>query len=304
VPERAYYSDTVVDFLSRDDTFILGKLTSASGFAIDLPQREAWLEEIRILKDALQRFEAGHVFLEFVVPRLGKRIDAVVLLDDSIFVVEFKVGARHFASADIHQVWDYALDLKNFHETSREQPIKPVLVITGFRGELHLGPERPDDQVFDPARVTADRLGDFLAGIPALPQATALVAREWQDGRYRPTPTIIEAATSLFRRHSVQEIARHDAGAKNLARTAEAIASIIERSRDLGWKSICLVTGVPGAGKTLVGLDVATRFLDASSDLHSQRQGRTRETPGSLDAQRRRATGCPGLYTGGASLPR
>jgi Uncharacterized conserved protein (DUF2075) len=96
-----------------------------------------------------------------------------------------------------------------------------------------------------------------------------LVAREWQDGRYRPTPTIIEAATSLFRRHSVQEIARHDAGAKNLARTAEAIARIIERSRNLGWKSICLVTGVPGAGKTLVGLDVATRFLDASSDLHS-----------------------------------
>ena len=87
----------------------------------------------------------------------------------------------------------------------------------------------------------------------------------WQSGRYRPTPTIIEAATRLYRRHSVQEIARHDAGAKNLARTSEKVASIISHSRDASFKSICFVTGVPGAGKTLLGLDVATRFQDAGS---------------------------------------
>ena len=269
VSDRAYYSDTIASFLSRDDLTVLGELTAASEFDVDLPQRDAWRQEVRVLRSALLAFNDGHVFLEFVVPRLGKRIDAVLLLHGRLIVLEFKVGARFFARADIDQVWDYALDLKNFHETSRDRSIWPGLVITGNSGRLAEGEERAEDKVAEPTLVSSDRLGEWLARVAGPRAEEAPAANEWQRGRYRPTPTIIEAATSLYRRHSVKEIARHDAGAKNLAQTSAAVARIIESSRDNGWKSICLVTGVPGAGKTLVGLDVATRFQDAESELHS-----------------------------------
>ncbi len=269
VTDRAYYSDTLSGFLSRDDLWVLGELTAASEFDVDLSQRGAWLQEMHVLRDALRPFAQGHVFLEFVVPRLGKRIDAVLLLHGQIIVLEFKVGATSFARADIDQVWDYALDLKNFHETSHGRSIRPGLVITESAGKLEEGAERADDKVTDPTLVSSDRLGEWLTRVAGRRAEESVGANEWQSGRYRPTPTIIEAATSLYRRHSVKEIARHDAGAKNLAQTSAAVARIIERSRDNGWKSICLVTGVPGAGKTLVGLDVATRFQDAESELHS-----------------------------------
>jgi len=267
--QRAYYTDTIADFLARDEAFVLGKLTEQSEFEVDISQRDAWLEEVRVLREALAAFTDGEVFLEFVVPRLGKRIDVVVLIRGTVFVLEFKAGEKSFLRADVDQVWDYALDLKNFHETSRDRPIRPALVITGARGLLVEGVERVGDQVADPARLSGDRLGEWLAwlGRPRVEESVA--GTDWQSGRYRPTPTIIEAATSLYRKHSVEEIARHDAGAKNLACTSAAVTSIIQQSRDLRRKSICLVTGVPGAGKTLVGLDVATRFQDAASELHS-----------------------------------
>jgi hypothetical protein len=142
-------------------------------------------------------------------------------------------------------------------------------VITGARGQLSLGEVRSADHVADPSLVSVDRLSEFLLLVLGSHAAEEVDEGGWQGGRYRPTPTIIEAATSLYRRHSVKEIARHDAGAKNLARTSEKVASIIRHSRDTSCKSICFVTGVPGAGKTLVGLDVATRFQDAASELHS-----------------------------------
>jgi len=269
VADRAYYSDTLASFLARDDLIVLGQLTAASEFDVDLPQREAWQAEVRVLRNALASLHDGHVFLEFVVPRLGKRIDAVLLLQGRLIVLEFKVGATSFGRADIDQVWDYALDLKNFHETSRHRSIWPALVITGKTGKLTEGAQGASDNVAEPALLSSDRLGDWLARVAGQHVEEPTTANDWQQGRYRPTPTIIEAATSLYRRHSVKEIARHDAGAKNLAQTSAAVARVIERSRDNGWKSICLVTGVPGAGKTLVGLDVATRFQDAASELHS-----------------------------------
>jgi Uncharacterized conserved protein (DUF2075) len=266
---RAYYAGSIASFLACDDESILGTLTAASEFAVDVLQRNAWQEEVRLLRKVLPALAPGEVFLEFVVPRLGKRIDAVLLLRGVVFVLEFKIGAAVFATADVEQVWDYALDLKNFHETSHHRTIRPVLVITGARGHLNCGDMRSADHVVDPSLVSVDRLSEFLLLVRDLNAEEGVDDGAWQGGRYRPTPTIIEAATSLYRRHSVTEIARHDAGAKNLARTSEKVASIIRHSRDSSCKSICFVTGVPGAGKTLVGLDVATRFQDAASELHS-----------------------------------
>ena len=266
---RAYYGASIPSFLSCDDESVLGALAAASEFPVDVLQRNAWLEEVRLLRDLLPPFATGEVFLEFVVPRLGKRIDAVLLLRGIVFVLEFKTGASDFLSADLEQVWDYALDLKNFHETSHHRMICPVLVITGACGRLIRGDSRTADQVAYPSLVTADRLGEYLYQVIGTQAEERVDDAGWQGGRYRPTPTIIEAATSLYRRHSVHEIARHGAEAKNLGCTSEKVASIIRHSRDASCKSICFVTGVPGAGKTLVGLDVATRFQDAASELHS-----------------------------------
>jgi len=267
--KRAYFASSATEFLACSEDSVLGALTASSEFSVDPPQRNAWLEEIRLLREVLTAFASAEVLLEFVVPRLGKRIDAVLLVQGAVIVLEFKTGATAFTRGDMEQAWDYALDLKNFHETSHHRTIWPVLVITGAQGRLTKGELRSPDGVADPSFVSADRLGELLQQMVGLRVEEGLPDGAWESGRYRPTPTIIEAATSLYRRHAVHEIARHGAEAKNLSCTSEKVASIIRQSRDASCKSICFVTGVPGAGKTLVGLDVATRFQDAQSELHS-----------------------------------
>ena len=268
--ERAYYSATIDEYMAASELEVLGRLVAQSEFSVELPQREAWRAEIHCLRHALSNFSRrGSVFLEFVVPRLGKRIDVVLLLDQVLFVLEFKVGQSTFARQDVDQVWDYALDLKNFHETSHQLEIKPALVITGVAGKMVEGAQRRGDNVTDPAVLTADRLEEFLLRSLGYVACEPMDGNQWQQGRYRPTPTIIEAASALYRGHAVDEISRSDAGAKNLAKTSAAVADIIESSRRDGLKSICLVTGVPGAGKTLVGLNVATQFQNPDSELHS-----------------------------------
>jgi hypothetical protein len=209
------------------------------------------------------------VFFEFSVPRLGKRIDVVVLLHEVLFVLEFKVGEANFTRAAVDQVWDYALDLKNFHETSRERRIVPVLIGTAaVAAYLHFRESARGDGVIEPIRAAAHQLAqvfrDCLATVPASMRAS----EPWEHGRYNPTPTIVEAATALDSKHRVDEITRSDADAVNLRSTSEAIASIIAAARNSHSKAICFVTGVPGAGKTLVGLDIATRYAE-QGQLHS-----------------------------------
>lgn len=268
---RAYFAVSITEFLACSSSHVLGELTTVSEFTVELAQRDAWLHEVELLRHALAGFAGrGHLYLEFVVPRLGKRIDAVALIDHTIFVIEFKVGAQSFLRQDLDQVWDYALDLKNFHESSHTERLLPVLVITGAHGKKDsAGCATHRDGVVSPVAVSADRLAEVLHEALGSVARQPIVADLWDQGRYKPTPTIIEAASALYRRHSVAEIARSDAGAVNLARTSGAVAQVIERSRREGIKSICLVTGVPGAGKTLVGLDIATRYLDADKELHS-----------------------------------
>ncbi len=259
--ERAYYAATIEDFITASPVEILGWLTEASEFAVDLSQKDAWQQEAALLQSVLRPYAGrGRIYLEFVVPRLGKRIDAVLLFPEAIIVVEFKVGATTFLRQDADQVWDYALDLKNFHETSHSARIIPMLVATGARNKRQLGSSRSHhDGVAEPTLISSDCLGEALAEVLGEAANERLELDNWEQGRYLPTPTIVEAASALYRGHSVYEISKHEAG-DNLAVTSEAVAQVIERSRTLGLKSICLVTGVPGAGKTLVGLDVATRF--------------------------------------------
>ncbi len=269
--ERSHYSASLAEFLASSDETVLGTIAKASKFAIETTQRDAWVGQMSVLRGALGRWagaygQSGRVHFEFVVPRVGKRIDAVVVLGGVVLVIEFKVGAEAFLGSAVDQVWDYALDLKNFHETSHRVLIAPILVATeaaATLGVFTVATTVHDDNLLRPICVGADELGDAITAVMGFAEADAppIDAAEWERGRYSPTPTIIEAAMALYAGHGVADISRSDAGATNLTQTSEAVAKIIREAKEKKIKAICFVTGVPGAGKTLVGLNIATSYM-------------------------------------------
>jgi hypothetical protein len=271
---RAYYSDTIARFLDTAPKAILGELAASSsttGGSLESAQTDAWLEEIAILKTTLAPYRgSGSVYFEYSIPRLGKRIDVLLLIGSVIFVLEFKVGEEKFRESALDQVCDYALDLKNFHETSHLPAIAPILIATRAPGAATtLEYTDHADKVMRPICATPGLLGDVIAQVLAFARGGRIDVSAWEQGRYHPTPTIVEAAMALYSGHSVEEIARRDASARNLSATSEAVSEIIQISRDQGMKSICFVTGVPGAGKTLVGLNIATKHVSKESELYS-----------------------------------
>lgn len=268
---RSYYADLITSFLQRSSDEILGNLVRCSAFAVEETQRNAWLEQITLLRKALGAYAGrGKVYFEYAVPRLGKRIDVVVVLDHVIFVLEFKVGEKEFLSSARDQVWDYAVDLKNFHETTHDEAVAPILIAThALDHELIIATTAQDDGVLLPINASANQLARVLEQVLLFCDGSAIDHRTWEAGGYHPTPTIIEAAMALYSGHAVADISRSDASAINLTRTSSAISKIIAASRDQSTKSICIVTGVPGAGKTLVGLDIATQHTDIDNTLHS-----------------------------------
>lgn len=267
---RAYYSDSIQNFLITPPAEILGILADNNEFATEQTQKDAWKFQIQYLKDILNGY-SGSIYFEYAIPRMGKRIDVVLLIESLIFVVEFKVGEKEYPSHAVDQVWDYALDLKNFHETSHDKIIIPVLLATKARNaDLVLTTSKHDDGLFDPIKSNSERFQAIITdSIRFLDGQERINIEDWEKGRYQPTPTIIEAATSLFANHSVADISRSDASAINLSQTSDEISAIIKKARDNSEKAICFVTGVPGAGKTLVGLNVATTHFDKDSELYS-----------------------------------
>ena len=266
---REYYSDTIADFLKSAPNEILGKLVQSNDFALEQTQRDAWVTEIHILKKTLPPYK-GSIYFEYSIPRMGKRIDVVVITGSTIFILEFKVGETEFPSHAIDQVWDYALDLKNFHETSHEHLIAPVLIATKAKNILTTIATTPhNDKILFPIKCNGELLNQVIADVLLLTDGNAINPTQWEAGRYQPTPTIIEAAMALYNGHSVNEISRSDASAINLSETSDAVSEIIRLSKEKSHKSICFVTGVPGAGKTLVGLNIATKHIDKDNDLYS-----------------------------------
>ncbi len=268
---REYYSDSIAAFLDKSANEILGTLVENNSFSLEVTQSDAWREEIRVLKAVLRPYcGRGTVYFEYSIPRLGRRIDVVLLLDHVVFVLEFKVGEREFAAHALDQVWDYALDLKNFHESSHERPVAPVLIATEAKDvSLCIETTPQNDGLLLPIRSNAHTLSHVIEKVLQFTDGPVIDADKWEAGRYCPTPTIIEAATALYNGHSVAEISRSDASAINLSQTSDAISRIIHSARAHSQKAICFVTGVPGAGKTLVGLNIATKYIDKNSDLYS-----------------------------------
>ena len=247
---------------------IIGALATNCAFELDEEQKSAWLTQIDLLQAQLP-LTKGHILFEFDIPRMGRRVDVVLLLGSVVLVIEFKVRAVRFDRAAMDQAWDYALDLKNFHLASHNRLIVPLVVAT----EAHSCPDlelRVDsDGVGRPLRVTPTRFREAIEFVLSRGSGTPIDGNAWLDSPYRPTPTIVEAARALYAQHSVEEIARHDAGAENLAVTSHRLEAIIDEAKRERRKVICFVTGVPGAGKTLVGLNVATRRQETDAASHA-----------------------------------
>jgi hypothetical protein len=269
MPTQAYFESTVDAFVRRVSEEVAGYLVTRSEFDVDTAQRDAWVAEIAILQAALEGVD-GALFLEFNVARIGSRIDAVLISAGAIFPIEFKVGATAFSRPDINQVWDYALDLKNFHSGSHGAPILPILVATEAKSSEASFQSPAGDDVYPPARANGDGLRALIsAGLAASARFPRLDPGQWAASPYQPTPTIIEAAQALYSQHSVDAIARHDAGAMNLRVTSHRVEELIDIARNEKRKIVIFVTGVPGAGKTLVGLNVATKKRDESQPSHA-----------------------------------
>jgi hypothetical protein len=265
--QRAWYKADISDFVEASPTEVLGRMAAVNPFVLQQTQRDAWLTQTSILQDQLKGLR-GAIFLEFSIPRMGRRIDAVLIIGPILFIVEFKVGEATFDQAAKEQVWDYALDLKNFHLASHTLSIVPVLVATEASGggdPLHADP----DGVYRPLRIGSAALRSVLEHAIAVIGGPQIDVEAWAHSPYRPTPTIIEAARALYAEHSVEAIARFDAGAKNLAQTSARVESLVEQAKREGQKIICFVTGVPGAGKTLVGLNVATQRRQTDETSHA-----------------------------------
>lgn len=260
---RYFYRATFQQFINATKKEIFGQIALMDEGDSVSEQKYAWSEEIDVLKQILIPWgnEHAEILLEYSIPRLGKRIDVVLLLRGIVFVIEFKAGQDNYLQSDIEQVMDYALDLKNFHQDSHNRVIVPILVATEARDSNHeLKFSVYNDNIYNPLMSNVDSLQDIIDRVieseNAQPSAENDFA-QWAISRYSPTPTIIEAASALYQSHSVEDITRHEAAGAALEETTQFVLDVIKRSKQNGEKSICFVTGVPGAGKTLVGLNVA-----------------------------------------------
>lgn len=262
---RCLYNNSISAFLGCDPKALLGELGYNYHGDILTTTNDAWLGEIHVMQEVLQPWkdEPGQIIFEYDIPRLGKRIDVVVLLRGIIFCLEFKVGQKDMLQADIEQVLDYALDLKNFHYLSQDRTIVPILVPTAYKSrtsEIKLSVY--DDSIYNPLVAGEKSLQELITMVLEHANATMpddSLGANWVISPYSPTPTIIEAARTLYESHSVEDITRHEADKVSTDTTIAYILDVIKHSKENGEKSICFVTGVPGAGKTLVGLDVAVK---------------------------------------------
>jgi hypothetical protein len=191
-------------------------LVRNSDFPLLPTQKDAWLGQIGFLQDRLVGL-TGALFLEFNIPRMGRRIDAVLLLGPVVFVIEFKVGESAFERAAMDQVWDYALDLKNFHEASHSVSIIPILIATGATKSVPLNLHVDQDQVYRPIPVHPTGFRQAIDVAMRTVTGEVVDDQQWSDAPYHPTPTIIEAARALYAQHSVEAIARYDAGRRTCA---------------------------------------------------------------------------------------
>ena len=258
--KRYYYSDTISDFMEKEEFEIVGELTLAYSHTINDETKRSWLDEIRVLRSVLNKYRnRGSVYFEYNIPRMGRRADVIALIDDIVFVIEFKTINSKFTHEAVIQVWDYALDSKNFQEGSRNRKMVPILVAPTEKDKnCVMELSHFEDLVYRPMQVNEERLNDAIDCVLAEIGTEVVFSPSkdyaWAKSGYEPTPTIIEAAIALYEENTVEDITKHDG---NIDETSKCLENIIKECRENKHKGICFVTGVPGAGKTLIGLQTA-----------------------------------------------
>jgi DUF2075 family protein len=264
--KQAYYHSTIEDFLKIRDDEIIGKLNKAgTSFASQWTiTTTSWNSSIQILKDCfleLISFNASannwHILLEYEMPRLASRIDTVVIADDLIFIIEFKYDRKKFEAADIRQVEDYVNDLFDFHFESKGKIIIPVLLAPLAKS---ISRNNQTASFIKPClKVNAINFSQIIydSYLEYHKTSTTIIdPYKWEQSEYQPTPTIIQAAKALFAGQKVETITKSGADENDLKRTTDYLIKVINEARTENKKIVCFVTGVPGAGKTLVGLNI------------------------------------------------
>lgn len=266
--KRSYYSNDIQSFLNQDNYSIFGEITTNDQFSAENLQKNTWNREIEILKRELSQLLDGHIIFEYTIPRIGNRIDNIVIYKGIIFLLEFKVGEKKYPSYAIEQVTDYAFDLSCFHKESHNRLLVPILISTkahSVKQEIRIS----KDNVLETICCNEYEIAKYITEVSLKFIQDEIIPDDWINSLYMPTPTIIEAAQALYLGHNVEDISRNDASAKNLNQTTKAINKIIDYSKAHNRKSICFITGVPGAGKTLAGLNIAVERQKIAEDEHA-----------------------------------
>lgn len=261
---KAYYCNSIPGFIQEKSDYIIGQLVRHS-FEIGKDQSDAWDNQIRQLQNRLESCGMeGDIIFEYDIVRLGKRIDVILLIRHMVFSLEFKNGKDVYEAKDARQAEDYAIDIKNFHKESEDLYVCPILIATD--AEKYKKPQSlgcyPDKQV----HLQRENIETLVPKVQEISgkygDDAHLDFEKWFNSPYHPTPTIIAAAVEAYTSHDISEIARSEAGQDNIDACEKELNEIIEYAKQNHKKCVCFVTGVPGAGKTLVGLDVVAKNLD------------------------------------------
>ena len=261
---KAYYCNSIPGFIRDKSESIIGQLVKHS-FEVNKEQSDAWDNQISELQNRLEESGMeGDIIFEYDIVRLGKRIDVILLIRHMVFSLEFKNGKNVFVAQDAQQAEDYAIDIKNFHKESEDLYVCPILIATDapkYKREQSIDCY-PDKQIF----LQRENIETFT------PKVAQIVERygddkeidfeKWFNSPYHPTPTIIAAAVEAYTSHDISQIAQSEAGQDNIDKCENRIEEIVQYARSNKKKCVCFVTGVPGAGKTLVGLDVVAKNLN------------------------------------------
>lgn len=263
----AFYHDTLQQHQTTPTDQIVGTISLAySNHHLDQKQQQTktWADTVEIVKQffsvtatKISDFENWGLLYEYKIPRRAKRIDVVLLSKNLIFVLEVKNHQDSFNSADTAQLEDYCLDLRDFHFESKDRIIIPILLCTNaptIQNEI----SKSDDFVQKTLFANANNLSEIIQSTANLfaDKTDNINLPDWNNSKYSPTPTIIEAAQILYSGQNVSEISRSHAGAENLTSTTNAVIDAIRKAQKTKSKIICFITGVPGAGKTLAGLNI------------------------------------------------
>lgn len=270
-------SISVEEFLTLEFSDFNSRITRAyqeSHSELKTTQSRAWLKEYNDLQTALQGMH-GRVIFEYSIPNLPKVIDVVLLSEGKIFVIEYKAGATSFNDPDISQVEGYALRLKYFHNLSNDKLIVPILVATDsetYDNSATIGSGPDEDNVYSALLCNSNDLRSIINSINQRHHYSLGNAWEenWENGIYKASPTIIDAAKLVWESNNVNGFQKGESSAETRLNAEDYIVdTVVKEAKERGGKSICFVTGVPGAGKTLVGLNLSVRLQNDGASMLS-----------------------------------